>query len=220
MMQAFPTNQSIGVVLNMVYLKPEASPPAFAPFYEIPTISDTTKIQTLREMMSGQGVPDIPRWDWRTTSFTPSEDLYNKIGSLVTTSPEVKTIGSLNAGSIALGLQPVSTSLVDAGIARGGNALGLDRANQTWWVLDTGHWLAKDDSVAHEATKSLMAKIDKAIDQEDSNIDYRFMSDASWDQDVLASYGADNVAKLKKVRAKYDPGLVFTYLVPGGFKLR
>lgn len=204
----------------MVYLKPEASPPAFAPFYEIPTIADTTKIQTLREMMSGQGVPDIPRWDWRTTSFTPSEDLYKKIGSLVTTSPEVKTIGSLNAGSLALGLQPISTSLVDAGIARGGNSLGLDRTNQTWWVLDTGHWLAKDDSVAHEATKSLMAKIDKAIDREDSNIDYRFMSDASWDQDVLASYGADNVAKLKKVRAKYDPALVFTYLVPGGFKLR
>jgi hypothetical protein len=220
MMQAFSTNQSIGVVLNMVYLKPEASPPAFAPFYEIPTTADTTKIQTLREMMSGQGVPDIPRWDWRTTSFTPSEALYKKIGDIVTSSPEVATIGNLTAGSLALGLQPISTSLVDAGIARGGNALGLDRANQTWWVLDTGHWHAKDDSVAHEATKSLIGKIDQAVSRENSEIDYRFMSDASWDQDVLASYGEDNVKRLKKVRSKYDPGFAFTYLAPGGFKLR
>ncbi|KAK3179107.1 hypothetical protein OEA41_001246 [Lepraria neglecta] len=44
MMQAFTTNASVGAVLNMVYLKPEASPPAFSPFYSIPTTGDTTKI--------------------------------------------------------------------------------------------------------------------------------------------------------------------------------
>lgn len=62
MLQSFPTNESIGVVLNMVYLKPEESPPAFAPFYSIPTIATTTKIQTLTEMISGQAVPLIPRY--------------------------------------------------------------------------------------------------------------------------------------------------------------
>jgi hypothetical protein len=220
MLQAFPTNQSVGVVLNMVYLKPEPSPPAFAPFYSIPTTADTTKVQTLREMMSGQGVPAIPRWDWRSTSFTPSEDVYKKIGSIVTTSPEVNTIGKLTAGTLALGLQPISTSLIKAGIARGGNALGLDNTNQTWWVLDTGHWHAKDDSAAHEATKSLMGKIQNAVKQEESEIDYIFMNDASWDQDVIASYGEDNVRRLRKVREKYDPSFAFTYLAGGGFKLR
>jgi len=62
MMQAFTTNASVGAVLNMVYLKPEVSPPAFSPFYSIPTTFDTTKIQTLTQMMSGQIVPGIPRY--------------------------------------------------------------------------------------------------------------------------------------------------------------
>ena len=61
MLQAFMTNASVGAVMNMVYLKPEASPPAFSPFYSIPTTNDTTKIQTLTQMMSGQIVPPIPR---------------------------------------------------------------------------------------------------------------------------------------------------------------
>lgn len=62
MLQAFPFNASVGAVLNMVYLKPVESPDAFAPFYNISTTADTTKIQTLTEMISGQGVPGIPRY--------------------------------------------------------------------------------------------------------------------------------------------------------------
>ena len=62
MMQAFPTNTSVGAVLNMVYLKPEVSPPAFGPFYHIPTTGDTTKIQSLSQMIGGQRVPPIPRY--------------------------------------------------------------------------------------------------------------------------------------------------------------
>ena len=61
MLQAFTTNGTVGAVLNIVYLKPEPSPQAFAPFYSIPTTEDTTKIQTLTQMMGGQRVPPIPR---------------------------------------------------------------------------------------------------------------------------------------------------------------
>ena len=61
MMQAFTTNSSVGAVLNMVYLKPEVAPPAFAPFYPIDRTGDTTKIQTLTEMIGGQRVPLISR---------------------------------------------------------------------------------------------------------------------------------------------------------------
>lgn len=38
-------------------------------------------------------------------------------------------------------------------------------------------------------------------------------------QDVFAGYPADNVERLKSVRAKYDPYLVFTNLMPGGWKV-
>ena len=61
MLQAFTTNATVGAVLNMVYLKPVANASAFAPFYSIPTTGDTTKIQSLTQMMSGQRVPPLPR---------------------------------------------------------------------------------------------------------------------------------------------------------------
>ena len=61
MLQAFTTNKTVGAVLNIVYLKPQESPLAFAPFYSIPTVEDTTKIQTLTQMMGGQRVPPLPR---------------------------------------------------------------------------------------------------------------------------------------------------------------
>lgn len=61
MLQAFPTNASIGAILNMVYLKPEVNPPAFAPFNNISSVMDTTKLQSFTDFLSGQQVPDIPR---------------------------------------------------------------------------------------------------------------------------------------------------------------
>ncbi|KAF2710658.1 FAD-binding domain-containing protein [Pleomassaria siparia CBS 279.74] len=60
MLQPFATNQSLGAILNMVYLKPEP-PAAFKPFDGIPTVGETTKFQTLGEMISGQLVPELPR---------------------------------------------------------------------------------------------------------------------------------------------------------------
>ncbi|CAD6593166.1 MAG: hypothetical protein ASARMPRED_007094 [Alectoria sarmentosa] len=219
MMQAWTTNASVGAVMNMVYLKPEASPSAFNPFYSIPTTSDTTKIQTLTQMMSGQIVPPIPRWDWFATSFQPNATSYKQIESIVTTAPELKEIESLTTGSLALGLQPISISAVLAGKARGGNALGLEGVNQTWFVLDTGHWFADDDEQAHDATRGIHAMIENVTNTDGNYVPYQFMGDASYDQDVIGHYGAVNVQKLKRIQEKYDPELVFQKLVSGGFKL-
>lgn len=60
-LQAAVTNSSIGILLNLIYLKPVESPPAFQAFYNIPTLQDTTKIQTMTEFLTGGVVPSIPR---------------------------------------------------------------------------------------------------------------------------------------------------------------
>jgi hypothetical protein len=62
MVQAAITNASTGVLLNLVYLKPEASPAAFEPFYGIPTLEDTTAIQPFINFSSKAVMPDIPRY--------------------------------------------------------------------------------------------------------------------------------------------------------------
>ncbi|KAL8746678.1 MAG: hypothetical protein Q9190_001332 [Brigantiaea leucoxantha] len=219
MFQAFTTNATVGGVLNMVYLKPEILPPAFAPFYSIPTTGDTTKIQTLTQMISGQRVPAIPRWDWFAISLKPSATLYQKIASIITTAPELKTLESITAGSLALGLQPISSSLIQAGNAMGGNALGLQNVNQTWFVLDVGWWHPSDDDVVHNATRAIHDRIRQEAKSEGKLLEYIFMNDASYDQDVIKHYGAKNVKQLREVQRKYDPKRVFQNLVSGGFKL-
>jgi hypothetical protein len=238
MMQAFVTNASVGAILNMVYLKPEPSPAAFSPFYPIPTTSDNTKIQTLTQMLSGQLVPAIPRYvestpppkrqsietrrgrfDWFATSFTPNASLYQEIASIASTAPELQAIKSLTSGSLALGVQPISASAVLAGHARGTNALGLEAVNQTWLVLDVGHWFRDGDEKAHDAARSIHSRIEDAARGNGNYLRYRFMNDASYDQRVIAHYGEESVEKLGVVRTRYDADSVFQRLVRGGFKL-
>ncbi|KAL8727257.1 MAG: hypothetical protein Q9181_005778 [Wetmoreana brouardii] len=211
-MQAFLTNASIGAFVNMVYLKPEVSPAAFSPFYSIPTVNDTTKIQTLTQMINGQLVPPTTRFDWFTTSFRPSASLYPQIESIMTAAPNLAALTSLTAGSIALAHQPISASAVQAGSARGGNALGLEYVNQTWFTLDTAHWSPDDDEAMHDRTRGILAEIENSTRNDGNYLPYRFMNDASYDQDVIGSYGAANMQRLKAVQEKYDPDRVFQTL--------
>lgn len=121
---------------------------------------------------------------------------------------------------MALGLQPISSSVVRAGSARGGNALGLQNANQTWFVLDAGWWDASGDEKVHVATRKIRDNIEREAIKEGEHVEYLFMNDASYDQDVIRHYGPESVRRLREVQRKYDPGLVFQRLVPGGWKLR
>ena len=236
-MQAFITNASIGAFVNMVYLKPEVSPAAFSPFYSIPTVTDTTKLQTLTEFISGQLVPTVPRYaalspkqaeapeltscriDWFTTTFKPTVSLFSQIDHILKTAPELQALKALTAGALALAIQPISASVSRAGAHRGGNALGLQASDQTWFTLDTAYWSSTDDEAAHNATRGILARIESATRADGNYLPYQFMNDASYDQNVIEHYGAGNVRRLKTVQRNYDPDLVFRKLVPGGFKL-
>ena len=239
-MQAFITNATIGVFINMVYLKPEVAPAAFDPFYSIAAFMDTTKIQTLTEFISGQIVPTIPRYatphsypehpltdtiamlcrfDWLTTTLEPTLSLFPRISNVLDTAPEVQSVTAATAGSLALAIQPISSNVVQEGIRRGGNALGLQATPQQWFTLDIAHWFAADDESVHDATKGVLERIEDVTKEEGVYLPYQFMNDASYDQDVIGHYGSENVDKLWAVSEKYDPEGVFQRLVPGGFKL-
>ena len=133
--------------------------------------------------------------------------------------PELADIAKLTSGTIALGFQPISSGVVRAGYARGGNALGLESVDQTWFFLDTGWHFADGDTTAHNATRAINDRIETASRAAGFYLPYIFMNDASWDQNVIAHYGMKSVQRLREVQRKYDPEKVFQKLVSGGFKL-
>ncbi|KAI1456430.1 putative FAD-binding oxidoreductase [Annulohypoxylon moriforme] len=222
-MNAYVTNTTFGVVLSLVYLKPEVNPPAFAPFYRIEktwaTTMDTTSLRTLHNLMSEYPIPSIPRVEWTTTSFIPSSSMYRAIKEIFANSPAVKNMKDITAGTGIFTLQGVSARAVLEGNKSGGNALGLKPVPQSWFHTDIGWWFLDDDVTAHEAIRSLTNEVEEAATGQDSYLPYLFMNDASLDQQVIKHYGENNVQRLREVQQKYDPSEVFQRLVPGGFKL-
>lgn len=137
----------------------------------------------------------------------------------MTTSLELSQIQALTEGTFVVGMQPISASAVLAGRERGGNALGLQAVNQTWMVMDIGWYSSEADASAHSAGTSINNAVREVALQAGQDLPYIFMNDASYDEPVIASYGKENVDRLKVVQQKYDPDQVFRKLVPGGFKL-
>jgi hypothetical protein len=70
-----------------------------------------------------------------------------------------------------------------------------------------------------EALKDLLGLIERLTKEEGTFHKYKYLNFAASFQEPLASYGADELEKLKTVAKKYDPRGVFQTQVPGGFKL-
>lgn len=78
---------------------------------------------------------------------------------------------------------------------------------------------AADDAAVIAWAKKTTEKIHSANTAKGLASNEIYMGDAGDWQDVIGSYPKANIAKLKTVRAKYDPNQVFRKLVTGGFKL-
>ncbi|KAL4931676.1 uncharacterized protein BDV17DRAFT_288736 [Aspergillus undulatus] len=142
---AFATGQTIGAVMNMVYLRPEPNPAASAPFASIPTIDNLTRIQTLTQMMSGQML------GLSIHKLNPKSPLYNALPGIMTATPQVQTLQSVPNGVLALGPQSICARAIAAAHSRGGNALGLQSTRQTWLSVDAGWDNPDDDEMVHSA---------------------------------------------------------------------
>jgi FAD/FMN-containing dehydrogenase len=211
------TNAS--VLVTLVYLQPVERPAAYAPFYKLTPAADLTGFYTLHEIMGMFPLPDLQRKMWYTSSFEPSPSMFAGLAEIFQTAPEVPRLAELTAGTMILTLQPIHPNVVRQGQAKGGNALGLEPRTQTWFGLNYGWWNAEDDGTALRLVPALHRRVQDLAKHERVSLDYIFMNDAFHRQPVIASYGRDNVKRLRAVQREYDPRRVFHKLVPGGQKV-
>ena len=117
-------------------------------------------------------------------------------------------------------IQPVGSTAIKAGTARGGNSLGLVPTAQNWFNSVAEWTLPSDDAAGHAAVAKMLGSMREEADKRGLLLDFVFMNDASSPlQSPLRSYGLRNLQELKRVANEVDPEGVFQVLQGGGFKV-
>lgn len=130
--------------------------------------------------------------------------------------PVVKDVADL---LYCLVLEPLPPALYQRHAAE--NALGLTgRTDALVVALLSIAWTnASDDAIVYSTSNALIEDIKTAAKDLGGLDPYICMSYAGQEQDVIGSYGAESVKKLKQVRQEVDPQGIFTHQAPGGFKI-
>lgn len=78
---------------------------------------------------------------------------------------------------------------------------------------------AEQDALFQQAGADLIERTRAYAVSTGADNPYLYLDYADITQDPLASYGAENVEKMKTAAEKYDPNGVWQRQVPGGFKI-
>ncbi|RAQ98719.1 FAD-binding domain-containing protein [Stemphylium lycopersici] len=185
-------------------------------------IRDQTAIRSLAELTSlldGPATGDGLRqsfWTWSTKldaeQATIAKDIFfEELPKIVDAADLVP----------AISLQVLSEPIIENGAKDGGNPLGLDpEEGPLMLALVALKWSdSADDQRIQDFASTVMERSVAAAEAAGKANDYLYMNYGSPWQDVIASYGSENKAKLKAISKKYDPSGVFERLQPGHFKL-
>ncbi|KAI1773054.1 hypothetical protein F4818DRAFT_453407 [Hypoxylon cercidicola] len=215
------------IIVGMLYADcPAETPKAFDPFFKLTSLVNVmlpTTNGTISSLVKtlGQLHPPLPGKRAVATATTKvSSDLYADIYSMWRDS-----IKTLVAGvDLHFTIQPVTTSCVRAGEDSGGNTLGLQDVPQCWFVF-TAEWTSDtvsdgDDTAIQETLVAIAEQAEKLAVEGELSLSYRSMTFAHSSQNVLRSYGTDNVKRLQDTAIEYDPKRLFQDQQNNGFLLR
>lgn len=131
-------------------------------------------------------------------------------------------LANVTNGGATLALMPITEAFIVNN--RGGNEsadpMGIDASLAPYlWVEEAFQYTDEADT---EYIDSVITTIRAAIDAvlpEEMVAPYIYLNDADKDQPVFEGYAAENLERLKEIRAKYDPAGIYTTQMPGGFKV-
>lgn len=120
--------------------------------------------------------------------------------------------------------QPIPRLFVERSLAvnPNGNVLGLEQnrydailiqASASVRTPELADWVRPKVRAVVEGTRAFAATIDGGV------VPWIYLNYAHSSQDVLQSYGQENLRLIRETAAKYDSEGVFQRLCPGGFKL-
>ncbi|KAI8261754.1 hypothetical protein K4K53_000170 [Colletotrichum sp. SAR 10_77] len=189
------------------YLNATASPAAYDGLNAVPYLSRTGNLTSPNFASDvAYGVRHI----FVSLSWHSSPAMLQRAASIFKTEAlKVQNVSGLTAG---MDSQPITLSALRIAQERGGNAFGLSGDKAILENLITIAWAnAADDAAMYAFADAWLAQTEAASRELGVFVPYRYMNHAFRSrQDVLGSYGEENLARLRSVQRAVDPAGVFT----------
>lgn len=206
---------------QLEYAEPTANASIFSEWNAITPAVDNVGIHTLSELteMLSASNPYGERQSYWAQTYKLDKDLVNYI--LDVFYEEGAKIADVANLLNPLSLQVITVPQMQKMQQNGGNALGLSPDQGPLLLLNPAPaWTnAADDDRVNRFVDTLFKRTAAEAQKRGLASKYIYMNYASKYQDVIASYGSANKARLQSVAQKYDPSQVYQRLQPGYFKL-
>ncbi|KAK8880052.1 FAD-dependent monooxygenase [Apiospora arundinis] len=207
--------------VEFIYHEPTVRPAAYSMFYDIPSegVAINSTIGSMADLNNAISTlnPDTAarrmiasvahRFDLPTL-----KDLY---AMYLDFDASVKRI----QGATGFVVQPFTRAGVQHGNSRGGNPVGLVDTLQNHLTYSVQWADSANDGEALAAIRGFTDRVEELLKKRGLFLRTKMMNDAGDAQNVLGSYGEENLKRLKDVSARYDPLGVFQKLQNNGFLL-
>ncbi|KAM3554362.1 hypothetical protein ARSEF4850_006481 [Beauveria asiatica] len=220
---AYAQTQGVYVIASdLQYGKPVPNPPVLQNFTAIPgAVADTLRVVNLPSLTQefNASNPYGFRKTYWTFTFKNSAALMDDIVTIYTEEVDkVKDAPGIVPSAI---FQPITTAMTKHFSKKGGNPLGLEgQGPLTLANIDISWTKIDDDNRIMDAAQAIVDRAVAAAKVRGLEHPYLYQNYASQKQDVFASYGEANLARLRSISKQYDPDQVLQRLQPGYFKLR
>lgn len=207
----------------------KVAPPAFDNYTKVQNTSDSTTVGSIAELVPEfTGATPLGVYsNWFTGSVSNAvvrEFLEFYYQTLLEYIPKMEAAITHNSSLSMVGnCQPVPRSFVDHSIERGGNIMGLEALIQDGplgsWLFSVTVTEEADQPPVLKLAEELVGTLEDYATSLGANKGWHYLNYAYRDQNPIAGYGEESIAKIKAASAKYDPRGVFQNLRHSGFKI-
>lgn len=200
------------------------TPAVFEPFNIIPaTILNSTVVTNISAHSRSIDEPYGRRQTWWDTSVaaTSSELLQNIVHHYESYSSSLAKASGGTGFESFLVFQPISINVLEAMQKNGGNALGLKPSDGPLMLVQLATTWDNEglDDAVETGSECFIDDVEDMAKEIGLLRGFVYMNYAGKSQDVLARYGAENLAKLRNIAAKWDPEGLLQQLWKGYFQL-
>ncbi|ETS73771.1 hypothetical protein PFICI_14717 [Pestalotiopsis fici W106-1] len=196
--------------------------PAYDEWRAIPEIMNTVKKTTISEMAFEYNIPANYHAIWFTACFKNDKRIVTKASELHDQLvEEIKKVAPDGDFVTQCLWQPLPKLFSDQSVKAGGNIMGVERqtGDGLLFLATAMMKTPEQEAAVHPKVKTWVNEVKSYAASIDGNLEWTYLNYADPSQDVLKTYGVENLKKMKAVAAKYDPNQVFQKLCPGGFKI-